>query len=228
MVATIFVRRTRWTLRHADDLGHGASPTRGTPDHVDTVQPKLCPAAQTTKRPSCWITSPSAVRRPPRRRSQMRSQCRARLVLARPSRGRSGRARGAPCRRSSRRRGSCPTGRSMPKFVPMPTSPRRRAPSSVASARCRYSSPVRARAATTSPPRSSSSTPSTSTPAGEERTREAHVALGAGLVRAGEDLAAGHVAPPVGVDPRAPGHAQAQVGALRLDAQLARRPPGGR
>ena len=59
-------------------------------------------------------------------------------LTCRRSRGRSARARGGRCRRSSRRRGSCRSARSMPKFVPMPSSPRRRAPSSVASARCRY------------------------------------------------------------------------------------------
>ena len=88
----------------------------------------------------------------------------------RPSPDRSARGRGARCRRSSRRRGSCPSGASMPKLVPMPISPRKREPSSVASARCRYSSPTAARAETTSPSRSSSSTPSTSIPAGAERT----------------------------------------------------------
>src|SRR3954454_288345 len=52
---------------------------------------------------------------------------------------------------------------------------------------------------------------------------EAHAAVGALLVRAGEDLAAGHVAPAVGVDPRAAGDAEGDVGALGLEAQLARR-----
>ena len=63
----------------------------------------------------------------------------------------SARARGGRCRRSSRRAGSCPTARSMPKFVPMPSSPSRRAPASVASIACRYSSPSSARADTTTP-----------------------------------------------------------------------------
>ena len=51
---------------------------------------------------------------------------------------------------------------------------------------------------------------------------EAHAAVRAALVRAGEDLAAGHVALAVGVDPRAPRDAERQVGALGLQAQLAR------
>ena len=41
----------------------------------------------------------------------------------RRSRDRSGRARGGRCRRSSRRTGSRRSGRSMPKFVPIPSSP---------------------------------------------------------------------------------------------------------
>ena len=60
--------------------------------------------------------------------------------------------------------------------------------------------------------------------------READRAVGRALVRAGEDLAAGHVAPAVGVDPRAAVDAQAQVGALGLDPDLPRRgqPPTSR
>ena len=54
------------------------------------------------------------------------------------------------------------------------------------------------------------------------RDREADAALGGVLERAGEDLARRHVAPAVGVDPRAAGDAQPQVRALGLDAQLAR------
>ena len=46
------------------------------------------------------------------------------------------------------------------------------------------------------------------------------VPFGRVLERAGEDLAAGHVAPAVGVDPGAAVDAQAQVGALGLDADL--------
>ena len=59
-----------------------------------------------------------------------------------------------------------PTGRSMPKFVPMPISPRREAPSSVASVVRRYSSPRSAFASTTRPPSKRSVIPSTATPPG--------------------------------------------------------------
>ena len=54
------------------------------------------------------------------------------------------------------------------------------------------------------------------------RDREADAALGARLQRPREDLAGGHVALAVGVDPRAALDRQRQVGALGLDAQLAR------
>ena len=47
-------------------------------------------------------------------------------------------------------------------------------------------------------------------------------AVGAALERGGEDLAAGHVALAVGVDPRAALDAQRDVGAVGLDADLAR------
>ena len=147
---------------------------------------------------------------------------------ARPTRscrrspGRSGRPRGGRCRRSSRRAGSSPTGRSMPKFVPMPISPRREAPSSVASVVRRYSSPRSACASTTRPPSKRSVDPLDRHAARARRDRVADRALRRVLQRAGEDLARGHVALAVGVDPGAAVDAQPQVGALRLDAQLAR------
>ena len=59
-----------------------------------------------------------------------------------------------------------PTGRSMPKFVPIPISPSSEAPSSVASVSRRYSSPRSARASTTRPASKRSSIPSTATPRG--------------------------------------------------------------
>ena len=76
--------------------------------------------ATCAKRPSSSIVSPSALSRPPSRRSQIRSQCSALVLLAAASRDRSGRARGGRCRRSSRRTGSRRSARSIPKFVPMP------------------------------------------------------------------------------------------------------------
>src|SRR5919109_1182148 len=51
---------------------------------------------------------------------------------------------------------------------------------------------------------------------------EANPAVGALLVRPGEDLAAGHVAPAVRVHPRAPGDAQREVRAVGLDADIPR------
>ena len=85
------------------------------------------------KRPLAWTSSPSAVSVPPARRSQIRSQWTARAFLPpvsgyeRPS----ARWTVPPIFSSNR---IVPVGRSMPKFVPMPISPSRRAPSSVASA----------------------------------------------------------------------------------------------
>ena len=61
-----------------------------------------------------------------------------------------------------------PIGRSMPRFVPIPISPSRRAPASVSSVASRYSWPRSARASTTTPARNSSSIPATSTPRGLE------------------------------------------------------------
>ena len=54
------------------------------------------------------------------------------------------------------------------------------------------------------------------------RHREAHAALGRRLDRAGEDLARGHVALAVGVDPGAALARQREVGPLGLDPDLAR------
>ena len=59
-------------------------------------------------------------------------------------------------------------------------------------------------------------------PGGRGRDAEAHVPVGRRLVRAGEDLAGGHVALAVGVDPPAALHADLQRRARRLDAQLRR------
>ena len=61
------------------------------------------------------------------------------------------------------------------------------------------------------------------TPSRARGDREADRAVGRVLERAGEHLAARHVAPAVGVDPGAAVDAQAQVGAVRLDPDLARR-----
>ena len=60
-----------------------------------------------------------------------------------------------------------------------------------------------------------SSTSDTSTPRGLDGTVKRIVPVRRVLERAGEDLAARHVAPAVGVDPRAAVDAQAQVGARR-------------
>ena len=116
------------------------------------------------------------------------------------------------------------SARSMPKFVPMPISPRRRAPSSVASARCRYSSPRSARARDDEPV-AELELDARDVDAGRRgRHVEADAAVGARLVRAGEDLAAGHVALAVGVDPRAALDAQRHVGARRPRCAARARP----
>ena len=172
--------------------------------------------------------SPSAVSRPPVRRSQIRSQCRADDVARRRSPDRSARARGGRCRPSSRRAASSRSARSMPAFVPIPSSPRKRAPASVASAASRYSwPPLRARAHDLAVS-NVSATSATVTPRGLEGTVKRIVAVGRVLERAGEHLAAGHVAPSVGVDPGAAVDAQAQVGPVGLDPDLACRARAGR
>ena len=81
---------------------------------------------------------------------------------------------------------------------------------------------ARADAPTTSPSRSSSSTPRRRYPPGRRAHRSGCARWRSTPCGPGEDLAAGHVAPAVGVDPGAPLDAERQVGALRLDAQLAR------
>ena len=70
--------------------------------------------------------------------------------------------------------------------------------------------------------------PATSTPRGLDGIVKRMRPFGGVLDRAGEDLARGHVAPAVGVDPRAAADAQPQVRALGLDAQLARARPAAR
>ena len=125
---------------------------------------------------------------------------------------RSGRARGGRCRRSSRRTGSRRSGGRCPALVPMPISPRRRAPGSVSSVASRYSLAAlgagvddRARAELELDPGDLDA-------ARARRDREADAALGGVLERAGEDLARRHVAPAVGVDP---GAARRRAGAGR-------------
>ncbi len=116
-----------------------------------------------------------------------------------------------------------PVGRSMPVLVPIPSSPRRRAPRD----RCRAppAGSPRPRSAlncVTSPSRKVRVTPVTVTPRGPVGTVKRIVPLAELLVRAGEHLAGGHVAPAVGVDPRAAGHVEGDVGAVGLDPDLAR------
>ena len=126
-----FGRRRRLGMKRGDAVDNA---------HGDVSVAEACASyaggSQSAKRPSCTMTSPSAVRRPPGRRSQMRSQCSADSFLPpvsgyeRPS----ARWTVPPIFSSN---SVAPIARSMPKFVPMPISPRRRAPSSVCSARCR-------------------------------------------------------------------------------------------
>ena len=115
-----------------------------------------------------------------------------------------------------------PTARSMPKFVPIPSSPRRRAPSSVASIACSTSSPRSARAAVDAAVAELELDARDLDAARAGGHVEPDRALGRGLERPGEDLAGGHVAPAVGVDPGAAGDRQREVGALGLDPDLAR------
>ena len=115
-----------------------------------------------------------------------------------------------------------PIGRSMPKLVPIPSSPRKRAP--VVGVQRGLEVGVAALG-----PRGHDAALAElerhvldDDAARGGRDREADDALGGVLVRAGEDLAARHVALAVGVDPGAALDVQRQVGAGRLDADLAR------
>ena len=110
----------------------------------------------------------------------------------------------------------------MPKFVPMPISPRREAPSSVASVVRRYCLAALGVRLDHAAALEAQRDPLDRHAARAGRDRVADRALRGVLQRAGEDLARGHVALAVGVDPRAAVDAQPQVGALRLDPQLAR------
>ena len=162
----------------------------------------------TRSTPSAWMTSPSALRRPPERRSQIMSQCTRRLV--RPA----GLGIGAAEREvdgaadllveQDRPRRPVDAG-----LVPIPISPSRRAPGSVSSVASRYSWPRSARASTTRPGAELELDPGDLDAARARRDREADPALGGVLDRAGEDLARRHVAPAVGVDPGAAGDARA-------------------
>ena len=145
-----------------------------------------------------------------------------RPLTCRRSRGRSGRGRRGRCPRASRRRGSCRSGgrsRSSCRCRARPGAARpRRWPAPVAG------TPARARPSPGRPRRRAARArrPRRRRPPARGGTVEAQDALGAVLVRAGEDLAAGHVALAVAVDPPAAADRQAQVGALGLDADLAR------
>ena len=115
-----------------------------------------------------------------------------------------------------------PTGRSMPKFVPIPISPEPRR-AGVGGERLAQVGLAAVGARLDHPPGAELELdPLDRHPARARGDREADVALRGVLDRAREDLARGHVAPAVGVHPRAPRDAQAQVGPLGLDAQLAR------
>ena len=149
-------------------------------------------------------TSPSAESRPPWRRSQIRSQCTADSFVPpvsgyeRPS-----------------ARWTVPPIFSSNRIVPdravdaevradAELAEAARAPVGLERRGRRYSSPRwPRRAPTTSPSRNSSSTPSTSTPRGADGIVKRIRPSARVLVRAGEDLARGHVALAVGVDPRA-------------------------
>ena len=172
------------------------------------------------KRPSSMIGSPSAVSRPPRRRSQIMSQWTADSLMPPVSGYERPTARWTvPPIFSSNR--IAPTGRSMPKLVPIRS---RRA--ATRRRRWRASSsgtPRRARRARTRRgPRGTRAR----CPRPRRRRGSRGSCSGCGprrvLVRAGEDLAGGHVALAVGVDPRAALDVEREVGALGLDAQLAR------
>ena len=99
----------------------------------------------------------------------------------------------------------------------MPSSPRQRAPSSVASARWRYSSPCSA-VALDDLAVAELQLDAADVDAGRRRRDVKRILpLARALVRAGEDLAGGHVALAVAVDPGALADVERDVGALGLD-----------
>jgi hypothetical protein len=120
-----------------------------------------------------------------------------------------------------------PIGRSMPKFVPIPSSPMRRAPSSVARARCRYSSPVVGAGADHLAVAQLELDAVHLDARRARRDGEPHAARGARLDRAREDLARRHVAPAVRVDPGAAAHVERDVGAVGLDPDRLRAADAG-
>ena len=180
-----------------------------------------CRANGGQNRPSSWMTSPSALRRPPRRRSHDQVPVHgalvraARLGIRRPS----ARWTVPPIFSSNRIAPTGPVDAGVGADAELPQPPR-------AGVRVeRGQQVVLADARPARRPRGPrgrpSSTPSDRHAARARGDRDAQRALRRVLVRAREDLARGHVAPAVGVHPRAPVHAQAQVGALGLDVDLA-------
>ena len=194
IVATIFVRRMA--------RREGSGQARGTP--------------------SCWITSPSALRRPPARRSQIMSQCTADSFVA------AGLGIGAAERQVD---GAADLlveqdrpGRPVDAGVRADPDLAQQAGARVGVQRRQQVLLRRARRARPprGPSRNSSSIPATSTPRGLDGIVKRIRPSAESSTRAGEDLARRHVALAVGVDPGAAGDAEPQVGALGLDAQLAR------
>ena len=113
-------------------------------------------------------------------------------------------------------------GRSIPALVPIPSSPRRRAPSSVASAASRYSWPRRP-APRRPRRRGTQLDPADRHPRRAGGHGEADVPLGRVLGGPGEHLAGlGMLRRPSELIQVRGRHVQAQVGALGLDADLAR------
>ena len=143
--------------------------------------------------------------------------------LVPPVSGYERRPRGGRCRRSSRRAGSSrPAGRCRSscrsRSRPAARRPRRWRASRAGTPR-RGPRVPRPRG----PPRSAARSPRPRRRAGSTGSCSGCAPSAESSTRAGEDLAGGHVALAVGVDPRAALDAEREVGALGLDPQLAAR-----
>ena len=217
MVATILVRRI-YRLPAGFDRRHAKHPTEKS--IVSTCRSSRYPTKRAVLDQHLAVDASHA-----RPCADRRSDPSARPTCwCRRSPGTSGRARGGRCRPSSRRAVSSRWRDRCPVLVPIPSSPRKRAPAIGARA-----PPADARSPTSRVRRHHLAVLERELDARHvdsapvRRHVEADRAVGRVLVRAREDLAARHVAAPVRVDPGPPLDVQPQVGAGRLDVDLTRR-----
>ena len=185
--------RTRGSTKRSKS--NGINPEPILPNPSTTMFPEN-PASHPLDQPlpaSSWTTSPSSSIRPPLPKvlddvpvdHATRSSRRGREAVA------EGQVHGPVDLLVEVRVSAC--SRVIPGLQPIPSSPRRRAPSSVSSISSRKASFVSAEASTTRPPSKRSRTPLTSRPRDGRKLGEHDLALGRVLDRAAEELAARHV-----------------------------------